>query len=194
MNTRTICCLLLVSALLGGCPGEPISYNQLSRLGPGGVGIDGYSPVSYFTVGKAEQGDPQFAVSHDGVTYWLTSAGQVDLFNADPARYAPAHGGWCSLMLTGSGQMTPANPESFKILNDRLLLFWSGEFNGMSIDGGKNWESKFTDAAGEQALLDKADSTWWKLLAGGKQKIVLFNESDADRISRERLSGARKQY
>lgn len=186
--------LYYAAAVLSGCAGDPVSYDQLSRHGPGGVGIDGYSPVSYFTTAMAEQGSPQFSATHNGVTYWLTSAEQVAVFNADPARYEPAHGGWCSLMLSGSGQMTPANPESFKIVDGRLLLFWSGEFNGMQIDGARNWESKFSDAAGEQALLAKAEATWSKLLRGGRQKIVLFNEGDAERVSRERRDDARRQY
>ena len=186
---------VLVSLLvLSGCAGEPVSYGDLSRQGPVGVAIDGYSPVSYFTEGKSEMGSPEFEVSHNGTSYWLTSADQVTTFKADPDRYQPAHGGWCSLMLTGSGQLTPANPESFKILDDRLLLFWSGDFKGQAIDGGRNWHSKFEDPAGELALLAKADATWMKLLGGGKQKIVLFNEGDADRISEVRRQAAKKQY
>jgi len=56
--------------------------------------------------------------------------------------YRPAHGGWCSLMLSGSGNLTPADPETFKIVDGQLLLFWSGEFNGNAVDGLANWESK----------------------------------------------------
>lgn len=181
--------------LLAGCTGEPSTYAELSRLGTDGVAIDGYSPVSYFTEGAARQGSPSFAVEHAGVTYWLADASQVAAFEANPDRFQPAHGGWCSLMLTGSGQMTPANPESFKIVDDRLLLFWSGEFDGMAIDGGKNWESKFDDATGETALLAKADKSWQKLLAGeAAQKIVLFNESDAERVSEKRRASASAKY
>lgn len=98
-------------------------------------------------------------------------------------------------MLTGSGQMTPANPESFKIVDDRLLLFWSGDFNGQAVSGLKNWQSKFSDPIGEQALLNKADSAWNKLLSGrATQNIVLFNESDGERVSKSRLQDAKKSF
>ena len=60
------------------------------------LGIQGYSPVSYFAKGKAEKGDPQYAVMYRGVTYHLTSPEQVKAFNADPAKYEPAYGGWCA--------------------------------------------------------------------------------------------------
>ncbi|MDH3768438.1 MAG: hypothetical protein OES99_08290, partial [Gammaproteobacteria bacterium] len=187
--------LVLISVALGSCAGEATDFARLSRVGPQGIAIDGYSPVSYFSEGRAEQGSSDYAVSHDGVTYWLTDAEQVLAFNADPRRYQPAHGGWCSLMLTGSGQLTPANPESFKIVDDRLLLFWSGDFQGMAIDGSRNWHSKFEDSAGEMALLAKADAAWTRLLAGTvRQKIVLFNESDGDRINETRRAVAKKQY
>ena len=187
--------LLAPCALVVACAAEAVDYAKLSRQGADGVGIDGYSPVSYFSEGRAEPGNPKHAVVHNGVMYWLRSAEQVDSFKADPDRYQPAHGGWCSLMLTGSGQMTPANPESFKILDDRLLLFWSGDFKGTAIDGVKNWISKFDNAAGEMALLRKADATWNKLLSGkAKQNVVLFSPGDQERISPERLQRAKKQF
>lgn len=137
-----------------------------------GLAIDGYSPVSYFQRGKAEKGSPEFAVTHKGVTYHLTDAEQVEMFNADPEAYEPAHGGWCSLMFSGSGQRTRANPESFKIVDDQLLLFWAGEFKGRTIDGAKNWETR----EDEQATLAKANETWAKVVAGKKRaKIVEFD-------------------
>ena len=135
--------VLLWLTMLTACAGEPLGYAELSRQGPVGVAIDGYSPVSYFTDGASEKGSAEFEVSHNGTSYWLTSAEQVNTFKSNPDRYQPAHGGWCSLMLTGSGQLTPANPESFRIVDDRLLLFWSGDFKGQAIDGSRNWHSKF---------------------------------------------------
>ncbi|MDH3589579.1 MAG: hypothetical protein OEQ74_09260, partial [Gammaproteobacteria bacterium] len=62
-------------------------------------------------------------------------------------------------------------------------------------DGVKNWISKFDNAAGEMALLRKADATWNKLLSGkAKQNVVLFSPGDQERISPERLQRAKKQF
>lgn len=191
---KTAWIYLLVIALAARAD-EPRTSAELSRHGPTGVAIDGYSPVSYFTRGRAEKGSAEFAVEYDGLTYWLTDAEQAGEFAANPARFAPAHRGWCSLMLTGSGNLAVANPESFKIVDDRLLLFWSGDFKGQAIDGLRNWHSKFTDEAGERALLGKADKAWAKLLAGSMaEQVVFFSDADLGRVNDERRSTGRKMY
>ena len=187
--------LMVVVSLLAACAKEPRSTTELARQGPDNVAIDGYSPVSYFTKDVAEKGSPEFAVTFEGVSYWLTDDAQAQAFGAAPERYAPAHRGWCSLMLTGSGNLAVANPESFKIVDDRLLLFWSGDFKGQAISGLQNWESKFDDEAGEMQLLGKADKTWTKLLSGAKQEeVVFFNAGDMERVNGARRAAGKKMY
>lgn len=186
---------LFVMVATTACSNKPSSTAELTRQGPDNVAIDGYSPVSYFTKGVAEKGDPEFSVSFEGVSYWLADADQAEQFSADPGRYAPAHRGWCSLMLTGSGNLAVANPESFKIVDDRLLLFWSGDFKGQSIDGLGNWQSKFEDDQGEATLLSKADNAWSRLLSGSKtENVVFFNPGDAERVNASRREEGKNMY
>ncbi|GJM10352.1 MAG: hypothetical protein DHS20C11_26280 [Lysobacteraceae bacterium] len=156
--------------------GEP----DLVRKNNNDVAIDGYSPVSYFQRGKPEQGSADFSSEFQGATYWLTDAEQLVLFEASPEKYIPAHGGWCSLMLSGSGRLSAANPNSFKIVDNRLLLFWAGDFNGQQISGLANWESKGPD----QKTLKKADKQWQKLLSGKSDaEIIVFADHDYARLS-----------
>lgn len=153
---------------------------DLVRKNNQGVAIDGYSPVSYFQHGKPEQGSAAFSSEFQGATYWFTDAEQVALFEASPEKHTPAHGGWCSLMLSGSGRLAAANPESFKIVDDRLLLFWAGDFNGQAISGLANWESKGPD----EKTLKKADKTWQALLSGKSDaEIIVFADHDYARLS-----------
>lgn len=159
-----------------------------------GLAIDGYSPVSYFQRDQAEKGNPEFSVTHQGITYWLTDQEQVDLFQQNPDKYAPAHGGWCSLMLSGSGSRTPANPESWKIVDDRLLLFWSGDYKGMAISGLKNWHSK-TNREYDQELqrLGVADQTWAAILNGEREsEIQFFNTGDMERVSEAQKAAGKR--
>lgn len=187
--------VLLTLIAATACAKEARTTAELARHGPDSVAIDGYSPVSYFTKGKAEKGSADFAVVHDGLTYWLTDATQEGEFNSKPEQYAPAHGGWCSLMLTGSGNLAVASPEAFKIVDDRLLLFWSGDFKGQAIDGLRNWESKYQGDSEEQKLLAKADRSWSKLLSGAKaEKVVFFNPSDAEHVNEARRAAGKKMY
>ena len=140
-----------------------------------GVALHGYSPVSYFQKNKAELGAKEFALTHNGVVYWFVDAAQATLFKENPERYEPAHGGWCSVMMGSSGDRAEANPEAFKIVNDRLLVFYRGKLqNGARVDGLQIWN----DRDKEQALLRKADRQWREILAGSrKSRIVDVGDS-----------------
>ncbi len=166
------------------------------RIDSNGLGIDGYSPVSYFTDNKAELGKAEFTHQVNGITYHLTNQEQLDLFKANPQDYLPAHGGWCSLMLSGSGQLTPANPQSYKIIDGQLLLFWDGSFKGQPVNGLNNWHSK-TDKDPKKASkrLQKANKTWEKIKQGEKPvKLVIFDEADKKRLNQAWLAQAKKKY
>ncbi len=89
------------------------------------VSIGGYSPVSYFTEGKAERGSPEFAVKHDDNVYFLTSAEQLSIFAENPDKYRPRHRA-CTYSLA-YGMVTPLDPTNFKIIGDTLLLFHRSE-------------------------------------------------------------------
>lgn len=166
------------------------------RLNPQGVAIDGYSPVSYFVNEKAEVGSPEFSADHAGATYWFTDAAQVELFEQDPEQYLPAHGGWCSLMLSGSGNRTAANPESWTMVDGQLLLFWSGTFNDMEINGLSNWGSKTQGKAKKESKRLKDANKTWAAIVDGKKKgqIVLFNETDGERMSAAQLESAKRSF
>ncbi len=120
----------------------------------GRAAIGGYSPVSYFTENKAEPGDPKFAVTHDGATYFLTSAAQVALFEADPDRYRPRHKS-CTYSLA-FGMVLPLDPTNFKIIDDTLLLFHRSEEKDALLE----WNTSDVD---EAELLRRADANLFRL-------------------------------
>lgn len=183
--------VLIVPPLFAGAPPtDPI------RLNTEGVAIDGYSPVSYFTDGMAVKGSPEFAAEHDGAIYWLTSTDQQALFAADPDEYVPAHGGWCTLMMGGSGNRAPASPESFAIVDGRLMLFWSGDTEETKGLGLRNWASKTGGSPEKEAKwVEKADRQWAEFLAGSrKSPIYLYKPGDAEAVSDAQREVARVQY
>ncbi len=171
-------------------PTDPIRHDS------SGVAIDGYSPVSYFTEGRAERGSAQFAVPHGGVTYWLANRDQANAFRADPERYVPAHGGWCTLMMGGSGRRTPGHPEAYDIVDGRLLLFWSGDTDQTRGMGLTNWRSKTdNDQRQKQAYVAKANRQWQQYLAGQRQSpIMLFKPGDVNGVSEAQRAVATEQF
>lgn len=113
--------------------------------------LDGYSPVSYFTENKAEQGSVEFAVIHAGNVYYLTSQAQVELFEADPAHYQPRYE-VCPFSLT-TGKRRELDPTNFKVIGDTLLLFHKSP----GIDGLAGWNA--SDLSDED-LIDRADNQY----------------------------------
>lgn len=129
------------------------AYHGARNQPASGIAIQGYSPVSYFTNGRAEPGNPRYQVGYKGTTYFLTSAEQVERFNRDPKRYEPAYGGWCAFGMSIQDKF-PIDPTNFKVVNDKLLLFLRND----NVDALKMWEQ-----GDETDNLRKADAHWKKV-------------------------------
>lgn len=128
------------------------AYLNSFNLPGHGVAIEGYSPVSYFS-GRAERGDPLFAAVHDGVTYHLTSAEQVETFRKAPERFVPAFGGWCAFGMAVSDKF-PVDPTCFLIVDGQLFLF----LRNAGIDARELWNK-----GDEKELLKKSRAHWKKV-------------------------------
>ncbi|MBL0182697.1 MAG: YHS domain-containing protein [Chitinophagaceae bacterium] len=118
-----------------------------------GIAIQGYDPVAYFTENKAIKGKKDMAVYHQGVTYYFSSPGNKELFKANPSKYEPEYGGWCAYAMGEKGEKVSVDPETFKILNGKLYLFYNRFFTNTLKDWNKN----------EASLKSKADVNWPKL-------------------------------
>ena len=86
------------------------------------LGLKGYDPVAYFTMGRPVEGDSQFQYEFDEVRYRFISAKHLDLFSGDPDKYAPRYGGLCTMGLGAKGYKVEANPENWVIHNGRLYV------------------------------------------------------------------------
>ncbi len=137
--------LAVILALLS----SNVVADQISEAEKSLVAIGGYSPVSYFTEGEAQQGYPEFAVKHDGQVYFLTSAKQVAAFNENPDKYRPRHRA-CPYSLA-YGMVLPLDPTNFKVIGDTLLLFHRSEEKDALLE----WNSS---PLSEEELLRRADA------------------------------------
>jgi len=89
----------------------------------------GYDPVAYFTDGKAVKGDPAIAFEWDEGRYHFASQKNRDLFAAEPDRYAPRFGGYCTgSMAGGKEQPNEGDGRAWKIVYGKLYLFGSVEW------------------------------------------------------------------
>ncbi len=72
----------------------------------------------------------------------------------DPERYLPEFGGFCAIGVAANNARAPTNPETFRIQDGRLLLFFNGDYKGDHVDTSRMWDDDAPD------LLSKADQNW----------------------------------
>ncbi len=118
-----------------------------------GIAIKGYDPVSYFTENKAVKGSKDLAVLHQGILYYFSTVANKEMFKASPFKYEPEYGGWCAYAMGDNGEKVSVDPETFKIVNGKLYLFYNKYFTNTLKDWNKN----------EGTLKKNADLNWPKL-------------------------------
>ncbi len=115
------------------------------------LALDGYDPVSYFQKAPAE-GKNSISYEYKGVLYFFESAANLEKFKASPEVYEPAYGGWCAYAMGDTGEKVKVDPETFKIINGKVYLF----YNFWGNNTLKTWNQN------ELVLKAKADVHWSK--------------------------------
>ncbi len=113
--------------------------------------LENYDVVSYFN-GRPLKGDRKLAIEHLGIKYAFATKANLDTFKKNPNRYEPQYGGWCAYAMGASGEKVEVDPLTFKILNDKLYLFyhswtnntldkWNKAEASLKIKADKNWQN-----------------------------------------------------
>ena len=117
-----------------------------------GLAVDGYDMVTYFNIGKAVRGKKEFATINQGITFYFSSAATRDLFKTNPTKYEPQYGGWCAYAMGNDGTKVEIDPQTFKVLDGKLYLFYNKYFTNTL----KSWNKD------ELKLKTSADAHWQK--------------------------------
>jgi YHS domain-containing protein len=122
-----------------------------------GLAFSGFDPVSPFPAGggKAVAGDARFEAAAGGVRYRFASALHQQWFEAEPARYEPAYGGFDAFALA-AGERKPATAERARVVGARLFVF--------ADDAGS--------AAFDAAAAARADDAWKRLTGEAPRGVV----------------------
>jgi YHS domain-containing protein len=123
---------------------------NLLNLNENGVALEGYDPVSYFSE-RPLPGTPEFTSSYQGATYYFANADNKAKFDAEPDKYIPQYGGFCAVAVS-EGKLVPVDPETYKITDDKLYLFYNGEHGNTK----PQWE------ADEKTMKANANERWAK--------------------------------
>ena len=141
-------CMVMLSAI--GAQGQSSAQTKtLLNVDAQGVGAHGYDPVAFFTEGKAVKGDPHWQTAYGGAIYYFQSSADKEVFERQPAKYAPQYGGYCAMAMT-MGKLEDVDPNYFLVHRDRLLFQRNEKAHKMF--------SKDPDANHK-----KADESWAKL-------------------------------
>jgi YHS domain-containing protein len=115
-----------------------------------GLGAKGYDVVAYHTLGEPTPGKAEFQQAHGGVTWQFANADHLATFKADPARYVPQFGGFCSWGVA-QGKLFDVDPvNGWKIVDGKLYMNFNADIQ-------KAWEK---DIPG---FVARADGNWPKL-------------------------------
>ncbi|MCB1874810.1 MAG: YHS domain-containing protein [Chromatiales bacterium] len=108
--------------------------------------LAGHDTVAYFTENKPVVGSERYTAQHDGAVYRFASAANRDQFRANPAKYAPAYGGYCAFGAS-LGKKFDVDGKAFKIVEGRLyvnknldvLQTWKKDIPGNILKAEGQW-------------------------------------------------------
>lgn len=83
--------------------------------------INGYDTVAYFTENKPVKGQDSLVFDWKGAKWKFATQANLDLFKANPEKYAPQYGGYCAYGVA-KGSLVKVEPEQFTILDGKLYL------------------------------------------------------------------------
>lgn len=114
------------------------------------VAVSGYDSVAYFTQGEAVKGDDQYSTEYNGANWQFSSQANLNLFKANPEKYAPQYGGYCAWAVSNN-YTAKGDPEQWAIHGGKLYLNYNADI-----------QSKWS--ADKDALIIKADGFWSTVL------------------------------
>lgn len=108
--------------------------------------IGGYDPVAFFTEQQPVMGNKDLTFSWNDAIWSFSSQANLEAFKASPEKFAPQYGGYCAYG-TADGHLSPTQPETWTIVNDRLYFNynmkvkekWMGGQAGYIEQADKNW-------------------------------------------------------
>ncbi|MEQ8744102.1 YHS domain-containing (seleno)protein [Parasphingorhabdus sp.] len=113
------------------------------------LGLHGVDPVAFISTGNRIEGAAKYAAVQDGVAYYFSSEANLAAFKANPARYMPQNGGFCTFGVS-VGKKFDGDPRWADVRHGKLYVFLSEEiFNAYQKD--------------PEGAIAKAEANWKKI-------------------------------
>ena len=125
MNKLLVTAIMAAPALVFASPALAADeYNVSNGLTAAGapLGLHGVDPVAFVTLGNRIEGTAKFTALHDGVAYYFTSQENMEAFQANPTRYTPQNGGYCTFGVS-VGKKFDGDPRYAAVVGGKLYVF-----------------------------------------------------------------------
>ena len=83
--------------------------------------VGGYDTVSYFTEDAPVKGKKDIKTMWRGAHWYFATQENLELFQADPEKYAPQYGGYCAWAVAHDS-LVKGNPKIWNITDGKLYL------------------------------------------------------------------------
>ncbi len=105
----------------------------------------GYDVVNYFTTNTAEKGSVEYSTEHNGATYYFMNADNLNTFKANPKKHLPQFDGYCAFAVAKMNKKVPVDPETFRIDDGKLYLFYNDFWEGKPFNTIIPWINNESD-------------------------------------------------
>ena len=111
-----------------------------------GVILAGHDTVAYHIQGEPVLGKADITAVYNDAIYRFSSKANRNLFVADPAKYAPAYGGYCALGAS-FGKKFAVDGKAFEVVDGQLYVnknrsvykSWKKDIPGNLVKSDANW-------------------------------------------------------
>ena len=118
--------------------------------------LNGYDTVAYHTENAAVEGSANYTAVYQGAIYRFSSKKNRNLFKENPAKYAPAYGGYCALG-TSFGKKFEVDGKAFQVVDGQLYVnknlsvykSWKKDIPGNLAKSEAKWPTIKNVAAGD---------------------------------------------
>ncbi len=155
MNKFAKVSAISIAALLSASAAMAVDEHYID----GDAVIGGYDVVAYHTMGKPTEGSSDYSAEYQGATWHFASAENMEMFTAEPSKFVPAYGGWCSAGAS-KGKKVPTMPDLWSIVDGQLYLNSSPKaHNDLFL-------------ADTEAVIRKGETNWKTIFATSRETLL----------------------
>ena len=112
--------------------------------------VGGYDTVAFFTDKKPVKGLDEYSTSYKGAKWYFSSQKNLEMFAANPEKYAPQYGGYCAWAVA-EGDTAKGDPLHWSLYNGKLYLNYN-----------KTIKNRWLNNVDE--FITRADANWPKVI------------------------------